>query len=81
MYRGGARAICSGPGIAHFVAVAPFLVLGGTDARHFAAKGTQCAIVRPPGGNLHGPTEWISKEDFFKLKDVLRDYLGRETKS
>ena len=53
----------------------------GTDARHFNEKGVPCVIVRPPGGNLHGPAEWIDKKGFFQLKDVLRDYLDREAKN
>lgn len=52
----------------------------GTDARHFSEKGVPCVIVRPPGGNIHGPAEWISKQGVHQLKDVLRDYLDREAK-
>lgn len=52
----------------------------GTDARHFAAVGVPCAIVRPPGGNLHGPGEWVSKEGFFQLKDIFADYVEREAR-
>jgi succinyl-diaminopimelate desuccinylase len=52
----------------------------GADARHFAAKGVPCAIVRPPGGNLHGPDEWIGKKGFFQFKDILKDYIEREAR-
>jgi succinyl-diaminopimelate desuccinylase len=50
----------------------------GADARHFAAKGIPCAIVRPPGGNLHGPGEWVSKEGLYQFKDILKDFIERE---
>ena len=52
-----------------------------TDGRHYAAVGVPCVIVRPPGGNLHGPEEHISKKGFHQLKDVLRDYLDREARA
>lgn len=52
----------------------------GSDARHFAAKNIPCIIVRPPGGNHHGPGEWISKKGFFQIKDIYQDYIEREAK-
>jgi succinyl-diaminopimelate desuccinylase len=53
----------------------------GADARHLAVKGIPCAIVRPPGGNLHGPGEWVDKKGFLQLIDIYKDYLQREARS
>jgi succinyl-diaminopimelate desuccinylase len=48
-----------------------------TDGRWFCGAGVPCAMVRPPGGNLHGPNEHISVEGFHQLKDVLLAYLEK----
>lgn len=52
----------------------------GTDARFFGDAGVPCIIIRPPGGNLHGPMEWINKKGFLQFKDVLRDYIDKNAK-
>jgi acetylornithine deacetylase/succinyl-diaminopimelate desuccinylase-like protein len=51
-----------------------------TDGRHFAAANIPCVIVRPPGGNLHGPNEWIAKQGLHDLKDVLADFIEHEAR-
>ena len=53
---------------------------GLTDARFFTAHGIPCAIVRPPGGNLHGPGEWISEAGLYQMLEVLEDYLRKEAR-
>ena len=53
---------------------------GSSDAKYFTALGIPCAIVRPEGGNLHGPDEWISKQGFFDLRKIVKDYIEREAR-
>lgn len=46
-----------------------------SDARYFNAHGVPCVIVRPPGGNHHGPGEWIGKKGFEQLGPILATYI------
>jgi acetylornithine deacetylase/succinyl-diaminopimelate desuccinylase-like protein len=53
---------------------------GLTDARYFADLGIPCAIVRPPGGELHGPGEWIDQQGLMDLLDVFKHYADKEAR-
>lgn len=47
----------------------------GNDGRFFAKYGIPCAIAYPPGANHHGPEEYIFKEAFFQMQEILVNYI------
>jgi succinyl-diaminopimelate desuccinylase len=59
--------------------VSATMSFAGSDGRHFSEAGVLCAIVRPDGGGHHSDSEWISKEGFYQLLDVLRHYIDTAT--
>jgi acetylornithine deacetylase/succinyl-diaminopimelate desuccinylase-like protein len=47
------------------------------DGRWFAKHGIPCAVSYPPGGNHHGPEEYIDKEAFFQLQKIYIHYIRK----
>jgi succinyl-diaminopimelate desuccinylase len=47
----------------------------GNDGRFFAKHGIPCAIAYPPGANHHGAEEYIFKDAFFQMQDILVTYI------
>jgi succinyl-diaminopimelate desuccinylase len=45
---------------------------GATDGRWFTKANIPSFIVRPQGGDIHGPGEWLLREDLPKFYDFLR---------
>jgi succinyl-diaminopimelate desuccinylase len=45
---------------------------GATDGRWFAYHGIPTFIIRPQGGDIHGPGEWMLRQDLPKFYDFLR---------
>lgn len=45
---------------------------GATDGRWFSLYNIPTFIVRPTGGNIHGPGEWMLREDLPKFYDFLK---------
>ncbi len=54
--------------------------LGSNDGRYFAAKHIPCISFYPTGGGHHGPEEWLDKQAFHQMKDVIRNYLEKIAK-
>jgi succinyl-diaminopimelate desuccinylase len=50
-----------------------------SDARHFAALGVPCVIVRPPGGGHHGSQEWIEAQGFYDFYTIVHNYINKLT--
>lgn len=46
-----------------------------TDGRWFAKRNIPCVLVRPRGGGLHGPDEWIKREDLDPYYRILKDFV------
>lgn len=51
------------------------------DARFFGPKGIPCVIFYPPGGDHHGPGEYINKESLFQVRDILKTYVDEQAKT
>jgi acetylornithine deacetylase/succinyl-diaminopimelate desuccinylase-like protein len=51
--------------------------LGSNDARHFGALGIPCISFYPPGGGHHGPNEYLDKQGFMHLGEILQRYLDK----
>lgn len=45
---------------------------GATDGRWFSKYGIPCFIIRPAGGGIHGPDEWVLRSDLPKFYSFLR---------
>lgn len=45
---------------------------GATDGRWFSQHDIPCLIVRPAGGGIHGPDEWMLRSDLPKFYSFLR---------
>lgn len=48
---------------------------GASDARHFAQFGTPVLMVKPMGGDIHAPTEWLSVSSTMAFYQGLRKFL------
>lgn len=48
---------------------------GGSDARHFGAKGIPFLMTMPNASNPHTDDEWIDISDLIKFKDVLKKWI------
>ncbi len=44
---------------------------GSTDGRYFAPHRVPVISTRPPGGDQHGPDEWVSKAGLQKLEELV----------
>lgn len=49
--------------------------LGASDAQYFAKKNIPTIVIRPSGGDAHGPDEWIEEAGVLDFYKVLRAYL------
>lgn len=49
---------------------------GASDARHFAQFQTPTLILKPHGGDIHAPTEWISVKSTLGFYQGLRQFLN-----
>lgn len=45
---------------------------GATDGQWFSGHDIPCFIMRPAGGGIHGPDEWMSRSDLPKFYSFLR---------
>lgn len=52
-----------------------------TDGRHFTYAGIPCVIIAPPGGDHHGPGEWVSQRGMEQFYEVLRRYIHNAARS
>jgi acetylornithine deacetylase/succinyl-diaminopimelate desuccinylase-like protein len=50
---------------------------GSSDARFFSNKGVPVIMIRPEGGGLHGPDEYISLASLAEFTDILGIYLEK----
>ncbi len=48
---------------------------GSSDARFFSAKNIPVIMIRPLGGGLHAPDEWISMDSLGQFHTILREYV------
>jgi succinyl-diaminopimelate desuccinylase len=48
---------------------------GSSDGRFFTDKNIPVAIMRPSGGDAHGPEEWVRKSDLPKYKKIVRQFI------
>lgn len=49
---------------------------GASDARHFSVFKTPILMIKPTGGDIHGPNEWVSLDACMKFYQGLRIFLG-----
>lgn len=49
---------------------------GASDARHFAQFQTPTLIIKPRGGDIHAPTEWLSVKSTIGFYQGLRQFLN-----
>lgn len=50
---------------------------GATDARHFAKQNIPLLVIKPNGGGVHGPNEWISLSGCLKYLQALNGFIDR----
>lgn len=48
---------------------------GATDARHFAKNKIPLLVIKPTGGGIHGPNEWISLSSCLRYFDCLCNFI------
>jgi succinyl-diaminopimelate desuccinylase len=48
-----------------------------SDAHYFVERGIPTLLVRPTGGDLHGPEEWIDEKDFYEYYECVKVFVER----
>jgi len=52
---------------------------GATDARHFAKNKIPLLVIKPAGGGVHGPDEWISLSSCLNYYGAISSFIDRYT--
>jgi succinyl-diaminopimelate desuccinylase len=50
---------------------------GATDARHFAKQNIPLLVIKPDGGGVHSPNEWISLSSCLKYSQALNGFIDK----
>lgn len=48
---------------------------GATDARHFAKNKIPLLVIKPTGGGIHGPDEWVSLSSCLKFYKAISNFI------
>ena len=48
-----------------------------SDAWRFSKRGIPTLLVRPDGGDLHGPEEWIDEKGFYEYYECVKIFVER----
>lgn len=51
---------------------------GGSDARWFSQYGLATVVIRPRGGGIHGPDEWLQREDLSRFAALIEQFVRAE---
>jgi acetylornithine deacetylase/succinyl-diaminopimelate desuccinylase-like protein len=50
---------------------------GATDARYFAEQHIPLLVIKPNGGDVHGPSEWIDIPSCLKYNQALEHFIDK----
>lgn len=50
---------------------------GATDARHFSKRNIPLLVIKPEGGEVHGPNEWISLSSCLKFFQAIDGFIDK----